>query len=132
MIEGAPFSLSFTSPGDDLNTGNLTKFIIFYSINRTELHDLTPDMAVGNITQDMLSLNVSMESIPPFTKVNLMIERSFFDRHLKYYFRVLAIDLGGKTSESNFAVFAPISFVQLFEVPEKRNHFWQIEYYFSL
>ena len=53
IVDGQSFNLSFTSPGDDLNSGNLNKFIVFYSKNKTELQNLTPSSNVSSITQDM-------------------------------------------------------------------------------
>ena len=106
IVEGQSFNLRFTSPGDDLNTGNLTQYIIFYSANRTDLDNLTPSSTVSNITTDMLSHNTSMESIPPFTKVNLRVDKEKFVtmKDTEYSFRVLAIDSGDKTSKSNIVV----------------------------
>ena len=106
IVEGQSFNLSFTSPGDDLNTGNLTHYIIFFSANRTDLDNLTPTSTISNITTDMLSHNTSMESVPPFTKVNLRVDK---DKLLtmadtEYSFRVLAVDSGDKTSKSNVVV----------------------------
>ena len=79
IVEGQTFNLSFTSPGDDLNSGILHKIIVFYASNKTDLTNLTPTSNVGNITQDMLSSNTSMESLPPFSKVNLQIESINFE-----------------------------------------------------
>ena len=106
IVEGQTFNLSFTSPGDDLNTGNLTQYIIFYSSNRTDLDNLTPASIVSNITTEMLSHNTSMESIPPFTKVNLRVDSNKLVTmaETEYSFRVLAIDSGEKTSKSNIVV----------------------------
>ena len=106
IVEGQSFNLSFTSPGDDLNTGNLTQYMIFYSANRTDLDNLTPTSTISNITTDMLSHNTSMESIPPFTKVNLRVDKEKFVtmEDTEYSFRVLAIDSGDKTSKSNIVV----------------------------
>ena len=107
IVEGESFNLSFTSPGDDLNSGNLNKFIVFYSKNKTELQNLTPSSNVSSITQDMLSSNASMESIPPFSNVILNIESNNFDTNTEYSFRVLAVDSGLKTSKSNMVFLAP-------------------------
>ena len=107
IVEGQTFNLSFTSPGDDLNSGILHKIIVFYASNKTDLTNLTPSSNVGNITQDMLSSNASMESLPPFSKVNLQIESINFESNTEYSFRVLAVDAGQKTSKSNIVVFAP-------------------------
>ena len=106
IVDGQSFNLSFTSPGDDLNTGNLTRYMIFYSANRTDLDNLTPTSTISNITTDMLSHNTSMESIPPFTKVNLRVDKKKFVtmEDTEYSFRVLAIDSGDKTSKSNIVV----------------------------
>ena len=106
IVEGQSFNLSFTSPGDDLNSGNLTQYIIFYSANRTHLDNLTPTSTISNITTDMLSHNTSMESVPPFTKVNLRVDKDKLVTmaDTEYYFRVLAIDSGEKTSKSNVVV----------------------------
>ena len=106
IVDGQSFNLSFTSPGDDLNTGNLTQYMIFYSANRTDLDNLTPTSTISNITTDMLSHNTSMESVPPFTKVNLRVDKEKFVtmEDTEYSFRVLAIDSGDKTSKSNIVV----------------------------
>ena len=107
FVEGQSFNMSFTSPGDDLNSGNLNKFIVFYSQNKTELENLLPSSDVSNITQDMLNTNISMESIPPFSKVILNIQANNFATNTDYSFRVLAIDSGLKTSKSNIVFLAP-------------------------
>lgn len=106
-IEGETFNLSFTSPGDDLNSGNLNNFKVFYSTNKTELQNLNPSSNVSSITQEMMSSNASMERIPPFSKVMLQIESNNFDTNTEYGFRVLAIDSGLKTSKSNMVFLAP-------------------------
>ena len=36
------FNLSFTSPGEDLNSGIISEYLIFYSENRTLLEELSP------------------------------------------------------------------------------------------
>ena len=113
VVEGESFNLSFTSPGDDLNSGNLNKFIVFYSKNKTELQNLTPSSNVSSITQDMLSSNASMESIPPFSNVILNIESNNFDANTEYSFRVLAVDSGLKTSKSNLVFLAPNNIFQV-------------------
>ena len=106
-IEGQTFNLSFTSPGDDLNSGYLNKFRVFYSTNKTELQNLNPSSNVSSITQEMMSTNTSMDKIPPFSKVMLQIESNNFDSNTEYGFRVLAIDTGLKTSKSNIVFLAP-------------------------
>ena len=106
-IEEQTFNLSFTSPGDDLNSGYLNKFRVFYSPNKTELQNLNPSSNVSSITQEMMSTNTSMEKIPPFSKVMLQIESNNFDSNTEYGFRVLAIDSGQKTSKSNIVFLAP-------------------------
>ena len=106
-IEGQTFNLSFTSPGDDLNSGNLNKFKVFYSPNKTELQNLNPSSNVSSITQEMMSFNASMERTPPFSKVVLQIESNNFDTNTEYGFRVLAIDSGLKTSKSNMVFLVP-------------------------
>ena len=85
IVEGQTFNLSFTSPGDDLNSGILHKIIVFYASNKTDLTDLTPSSNVGNITQDMLSSNTSMESLPPFSKVNLQIVSINFESDISEF-----------------------------------------------
>ena len=113
IVDGQTFNLSFTSPGDDLNTGNLNKFIVFYSQNKTDLQNITPSSNVSTITQDMMSSNTSMESIPPFSKVILNIESIKFDTNEEYSFRVLAVDTGLKTSKSNIVFLAPNNIFQV-------------------
>ena len=87
-IEGQTFNMSFTSPGDDLNSGYLNKYRVFYSQNKTELQNLNPSSNVSSITQDMMSSNASMESIPPFSNVILNIESNNFNTNTEYSFRV--------------------------------------------
>ena len=113
IVDGQTFNLSFTSPGDDLNSENLNKFIVFYSQNKTDLQNLTPSSNVSTITQDMMSSNTSMESIPPFSKVILNIESNKFDTNEEYSFRVLAVDSGLKTSKSNIVFLAPNNIFQV-------------------
>ena len=106
-IEGQTFNMSFTSPGDDLNSGYLNKYRVFYSQNKTELQNLNPSSNVSSITQEMMSTNTSMEKVPPFSKVILQIESNSFNSNTEYGFKVLAIDSGQKTSKSNIVFFAP-------------------------
>ena len=113
IVDGQTFNLSFTSPGDDLNSENLNKFIVFYSKNKTDLQNLTPSSNVSTITQDMMSSNTSMESIPPFSKVILNIECDKFETNEEYSFRVLAVDTGLKTSKSNIVFLAPNNIFQV-------------------
>ena len=124
------FNLTFTFPGADLNTGNISQYLVFYSENRTMLDDLT-SFPLANITDDILfyaenmtiSSNLSivtedmldcsecdLEPREPFAVAMIRVSSSAFESETDYYFRVLAVDIEGKdakTSTSNVVVFAP-------------------------
>ena len=105
--ENSTFTLSFTFPGEDLNDGKVKEYFIFYSINRTDVQDLSPDSDVDTITEDMLDCDCTLEPEPAFTNSNLYINGSYFELGMEYSFRVLAVDGGGKTSASNVVAFVP-------------------------
>jgi hypothetical protein len=98
------FSLSFTSPGSDLNTGNISDFIIFYSKNKNELNSLNISSSVARVTMaDLDCTDCTMDPLPPFSKVKLTLNLNSFIPGEQVFFRVLAIDEGKKTSLSNRA-----------------------------
>ena len=112
ILNGDSFNLTFTSPGEDLNTGTVAEYKIFYATNRTQLEDLSPSSNVSVVTEDMLKCNLtladcSLEPQPALTPVNLRLNSTFFLADTDYSFRVLAVDAGQLTSVSNVAVFAP-------------------------
>ena len=107
IANGKSFNLTFTSPGEDLNTGNISDYKIFYATNRTQLDSLTPNSNISVVTDDMLMSNCSMEPLPALSKVNLRINSTFFEADSDYSFRVLAMDKDEKTSVSNVVLFAP-------------------------
>ena len=105
-FDGEQFSLSFTSPGADLNTGIIEQFIIFYSTNNTHLDQLELDSTLPNITTSDLACNCSLDPVPPFEVVDLTINMTSFEMDQQFFFRVLASDQKGKhrkTSMSNVA-----------------------------
>ena len=98
------FNLSFTSPGEDLNSGIISEYLIFYSENRTVLGELSISNPsnVTTITEEMLDCNnCNLDPLPGLSKVMLKIKSIYFEKDVPYYFRVLAIDSGSKTSYSN-------------------------------
>ena len=99
------FSLSFTSPGADLNTGTIKQFIIFYSENKAELNDeLDPSSSVARLTEDHLACTgCTLDPLPPHSKVELSLGLKHFQADHRVFFRVLAVGDGGKTSLSNKA-----------------------------
>ena len=107
VVYNETFSLSFTSPGEDLNTGKISQYIIFYSTNRTLLNNLTPSSNVSKVTETMLSCNCTLDPLPALQRVNVNISSSSFDVVTEFNFRILAVDNGGKTSTSNVVVFVP-------------------------
>ena len=98
------FNLSFTSPGEDLNSGIISEYLIFYSENRTLLEELSPTNPT-NLTivkEEMLNCyNCNMNPLPALSKVMLKIKSIYFEKDVPYYFRVLAVDKGDKISYSN-------------------------------
>ena len=105
-FDGEQFSLSFTSPGADLNTGIIEQFIIFYSTNNTHLDQLELDSILPNITTSDLACNCSLDPVPPFQVVDLTINMTNFEMDQQFFFRVLTSDQNGKhrkTSMSNVA-----------------------------
>ena len=107
IVDGQSFNLSFTSPGATLNTGTLSKYIIFFAANRTDLDNLTPTSAVSNITEGMLDCNCTLSPVSALTKVKLRVASNNFERNTEFNFRILAVNNAGKTSESNIVVYAP-------------------------
>ena len=111
LQDNATFTLSFTFPGDDLNTGTVKNYSIFYSKNISDLQDLHPNSPVDFITEDMLNCDwCTLDPLPVFSESFLWVNSSYFDPEVQYYFRVLAVDNGGKTSTSNMAAFTPCPF----------------------
>ena len=106
QFDGDQFSLSFTSPGADLNTGTIEEFVIFYSTNKTLLDHQEVDSPVPRITTDDLAGNCSLDPLPPHERVDLTIKVTNFEMDQQFFFRVLAVDQTGefrKTSMSNVA-----------------------------
>ena len=98
------FNLSFTSPGEDLNSGIISEYLIFYAENRTLLEDLSPsnDGNLTIVTEEMLDcVDCNMDPLPALSKVLLKINSTYFEKDVPYSFRVLAVDKGDKTSYSN-------------------------------
>ena len=111
LQDNATFTLSFTFPGDDLNTGTVKNYSIFYSKNISDLQDLHPNSPVDFITEDMLNCDwCTLDPLPVFSESFLWVNSSYFDPEVQYYFRVLAVDNGGKTSTSNMVAFTPCPF----------------------
>ena len=98
------FLLSFTSPGADLNTGTIDQFIIFYSNNKTLLNNLTVSSDIPRVNgSDLACSNCTLDPLPPADKVQLSLNLDSFTRGEKIFFRVVAADEEGKTSQSNMA-----------------------------
>ena len=98
------FLLSFTSPGADLDTGTIDQFIIFYSQNKSLLTNLTVSSPIPRVSaSDLACSDCSLDPLPPSAKVQLSLNLDSFTRGEKVFFRVLATDEDGKTSQSNTA-----------------------------
>jgi len=111
LAENSTFTLSFTFSGDDLNTGTVQSFSIFYSNISSDLQGLDPNSPVDFITEEMLDCDCTLDPLPPFSEKFLWVNSSFFDPEKQYYFRVLVVDNGGKTSTSNLVAFTPSPFL---------------------
>ena len=75
------FNLSFTSPGEDLNSGIISEYLIFYAENRTLLEDLSPsnDGNLTIVTEEMLDcVDCNMDPLPALSKVLLKINSTYF------------------------------------------------------
>ena len=107
IINAETFNLTFTSPGEDLNTGTVKEYKIFFATNRTDLDDLSPSSNVSLVTEDMLQCNCSLSPVPALEMVNLRLNSSVFEANTEVSFRVLAVDKGKKTSASNIVTLAP-------------------------
>ena len=107
IVNAETFNLTFTSPGDDLNTGTVKEYKIFFATNRTYLDELSPSSNVSLVTEDMLLCNCSLAPVPALEKVNLKLNSSVFEADTEVSFRVLAVDRGEKTSASNIVTLAP-------------------------
>ena len=107
IVNGEHFNLTFTLPGEDLNTGTVKEFRIFFATNRTDLEGLSPSSNVSQISEEMLSCDCSLESLPALSRLNLRLNSNMFESETEYSFRVLAVDQGDKTSASNFVTLAP-------------------------
>ncbi len=107
IINAETFNLTFTSPGEDLNTGTVKEYKIFFATNRTDLDDLSPSSNVVFVTEDMLQCNCSLSPVPALEMVNLRLNSSVFEANTEVSFRVLAVDKGKKTSASNIVTLAP-------------------------
>ena len=101
------FNLTFTSPGEDLNTGTVKEYKIFFATNRTDLDDLSPSSNVSVVTEDMLQCNCSLAPVPALERLNLRMNSSMFEANTEFSFRVLAVDKGEKTSASNIVTVTP-------------------------
>ena len=112
IVNAETFNLTFTSPGEDLSTGTVKEYKIFFATNRTDLADLSPSSNVSLVTEDMLQCNCSLAPVPALEKVNLRLNSSVFEANTEVSFRVLAVDKGEKTSASNIVTLAPT-----FQVP---------------
>jgi len=108
IFDNSTFTLSFTFPGEDLNTGTVEQYFIFYSNNTADLQDLTPNSVVDSITEDMLDCDCTLDPEPALTQNFLYINGSYFEPGMEYNFRVLAVDAGGKSSASNVVAFVPL------------------------
>ena len=123
------FNLSFTSPGEDLNSGKISEYIIFYSENRTVLEDLSPSNPTNltTVTEEMLDCNnCTMDPLPALSKVMLKINSTYFEKDVPYNFRVLAVDKGDKTSVSNIVGYVANPTLQVILIEYKTNYFQYI------
>ena len=107
IINAETFNLTFTSPGEDLNTGTVKEYKIFFATNRTDLDDLSPSSNVSLVTEDMLQCNCTLAPVPALEMINLRLNSSVFEANTEVSFRVLAVDKGKKTSASNIVTLAP-------------------------
>merc|ERR1712176_1290224 len=103
------FELSFTSPGQDLDQGGPVDFQVFFSSNLSFLN--TNDMLHGTVDTTVLKArhlscpNCTMPSpLPPNERMVLVLgmNRGFVMEE-QFFFRLQAVDEGGKFSLSNIA-----------------------------
>ena len=119
------FNLSFTTPGEDLNSGKISEYIIFYSENRTVLEDLSPSNPTNltMVTEEMLCNNCTMDPLPALSKVMLKINSTYFERDVPYNFRVLAVDKGDKTSVSNIVGYVANPTLQVIKNSREKTNY---------
>ena len=123
------FNLSFTSPGEDLNSGIISEYFIYYAENRTLLEDLSPsnDGNLTIVTEEMLDCaDCNMDPLPALSKVLLKINSTYFEKDVPYNFRVLAVDKGDKTSVSNIVGYVANPTLQVILIEYKTNYFQYI------
>ena len=99
------FDLHFTTPGADFNKGTILEYKIFYSDDEDILSQLDVNSTIPFVDWNNLAVNSSLEAGPPTTLVNLTLDMKTFTRNQQTFFRVLVLDLGGKSSLSNVASF---------------------------
>ena len=78
---------------------------IFYSVDEDILSQLDVNSTIPFVDWNNLAVNSSLEAGPPTTLVNLTLDMKTFTRNQQTFFRVLVLDLGGKSSLSNVASF---------------------------
>ena len=95
------FDLHFTSPGADYDIGIISAYKIFYSEEENLLSELEMNSSVASVEINNLACNCSLDPQPPLTLINLTLDMTTLPRNQMTFFRVLAQDIGGKTSLSN-------------------------------
>ena len=111
------FSLSFTSPGANLNKGTITSYTIFYSTNKTSLDELdtTSNTTLPFITTE--DCHCDLQPQPPASKVNLTLHIETFGSGQQTFFRVLLLNDANKISLSNTkGIFIPLQNSELSNV----------------
>ena len=93
------FSLSFTSPGANLNKGLIKSFRIFYSTNKTLLDHLDTTSSLPSITTE--DCHCDLQPQPPGSKVDLTLRFETFSCDEQTFFRVLLLNDANKISLSN-------------------------------
>ena len=95
------FSLSFTSPGANLNRGKIKSYTIFYSTNKTLLDELdtTSSSSLPFITTE--DCDCDLQPQPPTSKVELALHLGTFSCGEQTFFRVLLLNEANKISLSN-------------------------------
>ena len=110
--------MNFTCPGEDLFTGIISQFNIYFS--KTNLQELTLSSNVSTVTQEMINMG-DLHPQQPHDVVHLRLSSSFFEAGTSYSFRVMAIDEGEKFSVSNIVSVIP-EYVEDVEVGQIRNY----------
>ena len=110
--QNSTFSLSFTSPGANLDKGQIKAYTIYYSNNKTMLDqlDTTSNRSLPFITTE--DCDCDLHPQPPTSKVHLTLRMETFSTGEQTFFRVLLLNDADKISLSNTkGIFLPNFFI---------------------